>query len=80
MNIYSIRDVRTGFLSPTYDLNDAVAARNFAHAVMNSDSILFTHAADFDLFRIGTFDSETGCLIPEDMPVFVASGKDVLSQ
>lgn len=78
MNIYSIRDLRTGFLTPTYDINDAVAARNFAHAVMNSDSVLLTHAADFDLYRIGTFDSETGRITPEDMPVFVSGGKDVL--
>lgn len=62
--IYSIRDVHTGFMSPTVDSNDAAATRNFAHAVGNSASLMNSHPKDYALYHIGEFDSETGELIP----------------
>uniref|UniRef100_A0AAU8AZT9 Nonstructural protein n=1 Tax=Dulem virus 174 TaxID=3145651 RepID=A0AAU8AZT9_9VIRU len=77
-NVYSIRDVKTGFLNPTFEVNDAVAMRNFSHAIQQSESVLFTHASDFDLYRIGEFDSSSGRIEPVDVPVFVSAGKDVL--
>lgn len=77
-NVYAIRDVHTGFLSPTFEINDAVAMRNFSHAVQQSESVLFTHASDYSLFRVGSFDSDTGRLMPEELPVLVCEGKDVL--
>lgn len=78
LNVYSIRDSKTGFLSPTFEINDAVAMRNFEHAVVNSDSVLFSHARDFDLFKIGTFDSDTGRLMPLELPVNLISGYSCL--
>lgn len=77
-NVYAIRDVKTGFLSPTFEVNDAVAMRNFQHAVMNSDSVLFSHAKDFDLYKIGTYDSDAGKLLPVELPVVICAGADVL--
>ena len=52
LNVYSIRDVRSGFLTPTVDQNDYIAARNFANAIMESHGVLFTHASDFQLLRL----------------------------
>lgn len=60
--VYAIRDVKSGFLQPTVELNDQVALRNFAHACMQGESLFFTHAADYSLYKIGTFNSETGIL------------------
>lgn len=77
-NVYSIRDIKTGFLSPTFEINDAVAVRNFSHAVQQSGSVLFTHASDFQLFHIGTFDSDSGKLMPLELPILIAEGKDLL--
>lgn len=77
-NCYSIRDSKTGFLSPAFEVNDQVAMRNFSHAVSNSDSVLFSHARDFDLYKIGTFDSDTGRLMPIEVPVLIMSGASVL--
>ncbi|ALS03451.1 VP5 [Gokushovirus WZ-2015a] len=77
-NVYAIRDVHTGFLSPTFEINDAVAMRNFSHAVQQSESVLFTHASDYSLYRIGVFNSDTGRIDPEDLPVLVCEGCDVL--
>lgn len=76
--VYSIQDLKTGFMSPTYELNDAVAMRNFEHAVRNGDSVLFSHAADFRLMKIGTFDSDSGRLEPLDLVTVILDGKDVM--
>lgn len=77
-NVYSVRDIRTGFMAPTMEINNLVAERNFSHAVQQSDSILFTHASDFQLFCIGTFDSDSGRIDPYDLPLLICDGKDVL--
>lgn len=67
-SIYSIRDLKTGFLQPTLDINDASAIRNFEHAVLqNEDSLFFSHPEDYSLFYLGSFDSETGEILAQDV-------------
>lgn len=78
LNVYSIRDVRSGFLTPTVEQNDYIAARNFANAIMESHGVLFTHASDFQLFRIGEFDSDKGVLIPAQLHELISDGAEVL--
>ena len=64
--VYAIRDFKTGFLSPTCDVNDEAAIRNFEHTVLNAtDSLFFSHPEDYALFRIGQYDSDKGSLVPE---------------
>lgn len=77
-SVYAIRDIHTGFLTPTFEINDAVAMRNFNHAVNNADSVLFTAMKDFDLYKIGEYDSDTGRLTPLDLPVLLMSASDCL--
>lgn len=60
-SIYSIRDDLTGFLTPTFEVNDAVAMRNFSYAVERDDSLLSSHPQDYSFYHIGYFDSDTGC-------------------
>uniref|UniRef100_A0AAU8B2A8 Nonstructural protein n=2 Tax=unclassified Microvirus TaxID=338099 RepID=A0AAU8B2A8_9VIRU len=67
--VYCVRDVKAGFQSPTIQVNDAVAVRGFASAVMQSDSVLFTHASDFALYKLAEFDADTGRIAPLDLPV-----------
>ena len=62
--IYAVRDVKTGFLSPTLDVNGDSAIRNFEHAVHRADSLFYTHASDYSLYRIGDYDTDTGTIIP----------------
>lgn len=76
LNVYAIRDEKTGFLTPTVDQNDAAAMRNFAHACMNNQSLFFTHAADYSLMKIGEYDTDTG-LISAVAPQPLISGTDV---
>lgn len=76
--VYSMRDIKSDFMAPTYSSNDAVAMRNFESAIEQSHDVLFTHRFDFQLFRIGSFDTDTGILTPEKLPVLIKDGKDVV--
>lgn len=76
--VYSIRDLRTGFMAPTLDQSDAVAHRNFSNAIQRSDGVLFTHAEDFQLMCIGEFESDSGEITP-CVPRLVVDGSSVLS-
>lgn len=76
--VYSIRDSKTGFMAPTVEVNDQVALRNFSHAIMQSESILFTHAGDFELFKVGEFDSDTGYVDAIVPIVHIAAGGAIL--
>lgn len=72
--LYSIRDVRTGFMTPVMESNDSVATRNFFHTVVNSDGILSSYAQDFSLYHIADFDADSGVLTPIAPIAFVADG------
>lgn len=76
--VYAMRDTKTGFLSPTLEANDEAACRNFVHAVWNSDGILHSFCSDFDLFRLGQFDTDSGSITPNPVPVHVMAGSDAL--
>ena len=78
--IYCVRDVKSGFQTPTAQVNDAVAVRGFASAVLNSDSVLFTHASDFALYKVAEFDADTGRITPLDLPVELIQASAVLLQ
>ncbi len=78
--IYCVRDVKSGFQTPAAQVNDAVAIRGFASAVLNSDSVLFTHASDFALYKVAEFDADTGHITPLDLPVELIQASAVLLQ
>lgn len=78
--IYCVRDVKSGFQTPTAQVNDAVAVRGFASAVLNSDSVLFTYASDFALYKVAEFDADTGRITPLDLPVELIQASAVLLQ
>lgn len=63
-SIYAIRDLKVGFLSLTVEQNDAVALRNFEHAKLNAQSLMHSHPADFELFKLGTYDTDNGSIVP----------------
>lgn len=77
LGIYAIRDLKSGFMTPTVEQNDAVAVRNFEHAVRQGNSILFSHASDFQLMYLGEYDTETGRITPAELIEIVFDGKDV---
>ena len=78
LGVYAIQDLKSGFMTPTVEQNDAVAIRNFENACQNSGSVLFSHVKDFRLMKLGEYDSETGRLIPADLISVVIDGTDVM--
>ncbi|UPW41663.1 nonstructural protein [Peromfec virus RodF8_28] len=77
-NLYSMRDAKTGFMTPTIEVNDDAARRAFVHAIWNSDGILHSFCEDFSLYRIGTFNSNSAVISPELVPVHVMDGAEAL--
>lgn len=75
--MYSVRDRHTGFMTPSTDFNDNTAKRNFAKAINSDNGIMNFDPGDFDLYRIGEFDTDKGVLIPEKIPQLVISGLSV---
>lgn len=76
--VYAVRDIKNGFQSITVQSNDPTAVRGFQSAVMQSDSVLFTHAEDFALYRLGSFDADSGRIDVLDMPLELIQAKTCL--
>lgn len=80
--VYAIRDVKANaFQQLTVASNDAVIVRSFAESIYNKrDSIMSFSPKDFDLYRIGVFNTETGIVEPESPVVLVVNAQEVLSR
>ncbi|UPW41055.1 nonstructural protein [Sigmofec virus UA08Rod_5658] len=78
--IYSIRDALSGFMTPVIEQNDAIAMRNFAMAcdrMSSSNSLMVFRPRDFSFYRIGTFDSDSGLVVPVTPIELVCDGLSV---
>lgn len=70
--IYSVRDKLSGYLNMFLEKSDAHATRNFSIIVNDDTSVISSCPGDYDLYRIGSFDTDSGCL-SGDKPEFVVS-------
>ena len=77
LGLYSIKDAKTGFMTPVLEQGDAAALRNFAHAVNQSDSIMHDCPNDFSLFKVADYDTDKGVL-PLDSLILIADASEVL--
>lgn len=68
-NIYSIQDVMVGFNAPFIMKNDELALRSYKSFLKDN-----AYSADMRLFRLGTFDEETGAIEGEAVPVLLQGG------
>ena len=75
--VFAIRDSKVGFMAPTVEQNAPAAVRNFEHAVQNSASLMNSHPGDYDLYQIGTFDSDSG-EIEKQLPEHLCSASDIV--
>ncbi|AXF52779.1 MAG: nonstructural protein [Microviridae sp.] len=69
--IVSIRDVKTGFLVPTWDANLEAASRGFLMAVSKSPDLMSFVPADFALYHVADFDTDSGVMHPVNPPVHI---------
>ncbi len=74
VNVYSMRDKLSGYLQPTFEQSDDIAIRNFSFAINKKDTLLFAAAKHFDLYKLGTFDTETGIIEKLDNPQLIIEG------
>lgn len=65
LSIYAIRDNKTAsFAAPMFEPTDGSMLRNMSDAVNNTDpkNPLYHHSEDFELFRLGTYDTDTATI------------------
>lgn len=72
--MYSIRDVKTTFFPPQVAQNEEEAKRNFSMMVNNPQGVMGFSPKDFDLYFVGTFDTEKGVMVAISPIEFVVAG------
>lgn len=76
-NLYAIKDVKSGFSDPCTQVNDAVAVRSFDGQIHSIAANLGIPVSDFQLWRVGEFDVDSGMLISAN-PVLILDGATLL--
>lgn len=75
--LYSIKDAKTGFMTPVLEQGDPAALRNFSAAVNSPDSLMHQYPNDFALYKVANFDTDTG-IDPVLAPIQIADASEVL--
>ncbi|WNK12758.1 MAG: nonstructural protein [Microvirus sp.] len=78
--VFAVRDRATdSFGTPFFVASKGQALRSFSDEVNRKvdDNMLNKHSEDYDLYELGTFNSETG-LFDAGVPKMISIGKDVL--
>ena len=79
-NLYSIRDKYRGFMQPALDLTDEASKREFGSSLNNSPLGMGYAPADFDLYKVGTFDSISGRIDSVAPIEFICNGMEVFNE
>lgn len=67
--MYSVYDLKAEcYAQPFYADTDGVAVRMFIQACNEPEHAFFTHAEDYCLFKLGTFDAKNGMVTPVATP------------
>lgn len=67
--VYTLRDSVLGSFSlPFYASSPAHARRICKEVIISGDNSVAHSPIDFELFRIGEFDNDSGQLLPTDRP------------
>lgn len=67
LNIYAVYDRKAeAYMNPFHAPLDGMAIRMFSQSVNDPQTMLSKYPDDFTLYRIGTFDDQTGMYTQED--------------
>lgn len=67
-NMYCIRDSKVGVYYPPFTMdNDLYARRFFNDLCQSADSNVSKYPADYDLYRVGTFNMVIGLIESRDI-------------
>lgn len=75
--VFAYRDNKTSFGPMWTEQSEEAAKRGFAMMINNPQGIMGFAPGDFDLFKIGEFDAETGQLDPVWPIEFIVNGRAV---
>lgn len=75
--VYVIKDTKVGFMRPFVQPNDAVAVREFTNIVNDGSSLISVNYKDMELYKLGTFDDNTGII--ESKVEYLVKAVDVFS-
>lgn len=64
-SIYCVKDIDMGFQNPYEAPNNMMALRGFAEACQDEKLPLSKYPEKFELYQIGTMDSETGEIVSD---------------
>lgn len=64
VGVYCIKDDLEGFMSPWCMTEDPSALRQFEDVIKKDGTMFNMHPEQFNLFKIGTLDTETGDIVP----------------
>lgn len=74
--IFSVRDAATETYNTTFTApTNQAAMRQFQDLSLDTNTNVNKHPDDFILYRVGSWDDDTGTLIPEE-PVKLAHARD----
>lgn len=77
IGFYCVKDDFLGFQEPFCSMNDSSAIRQFDMMVSKKDTIFNLHSENFNLYKLGEFDTESGLV--DNSIVFLVSGSSILS-
>lgn len=73
--LYAIKDTKTVFWKPFVHHNDLSAQREFTNLVNSNDVLVSSNVADFELWKLGTYDDTTGAIVSK--VEFICNGTSV---
>jgi hypothetical protein len=80
-NAYSIKDAKANvFSAPFFSINDQVALRSFQQAQNDPNTTINQNPQDFSLYRLATFDDQSGELHPEKQPYYLSTASTALDK
>lgn len=77
--IYSYRDKKVGFMPPQCEQSEQAAVRGFSYGVNGNSGIMNFAPADYDLYKVGEFDTESG-QVTACLPEFIVNGASVFAE
>lgn len=81
LNVYSLLDRKLrefGTNALPMSPNLEFLSRTLQDGIPGSGTAMDKHPDDFDLYLLGTFDEDTGQLVPEEVPRLVANLSSIL--
>ncbi len=75
--VYAWKDVKIGFGAPKLALNDEVAKREFGYELNREGSIMQYSPADYELYKIGEYNTDNGHFDSLTLAEYLVNGRDV---